>query len=406
MSNIRKFPKNRKIAYFCYAEKAWDLLPDGRQKNRQDPERMDRSKQIIRTSVVGIVANVLLAGFKALVGLLAHSVAIVLDAVNNLSDALSSVITIIGTKLSVKPADRKHPFGYGRVEYFTAIIIAVIVLTTGVTSLVESVKKIIHPTQPDYTTVTLVVIIVAILAKLALGWYVRRQGKKLDSDALVASGSDALFDAVITLATLVSAGIMLIWNVSIDGYLGALISLVIIKAGVEMLASPINQLLGARASEELVHQIKTEIMEMDGVQGVFDIILHGYGPNLSIGSLHIGIPDTMTARQIHGLTRQIAERMMARHGIVMTVGVYANATGNDKAAGLQGAVVKALAGLENVRQVHGFYYDEQRNLLSFDVVPDLSVTDDQAFTQDLLARLKQVLPDQQVSILIDHNYSE
>ena len=130
---------------------------------------MDRSKQIIRTSVIGIVANVFLAGFKALVGLLAHSVAIVLDAVNNLSDALSSVITIIGTKLSVKPADRKHPFGYGRVEYFTAIIIAVIVLTTGVTSLIESVKKIINPTQPDYTTVTLVVIIVAILAKLALG---------------------------------------------------------------------------------------------------------------------------------------------------------------------------------------------------------------------------------------------
>ena len=367
---------------------------------------MDRSKQIIRTSVVGIVANVLLAGFKALVGLLAHSVAIVLDAVNNLSDALSSVVTIIGTKLSVKPADRKHPFGYGRVEYFTAIIIAVIVLTTGITSLIESIKKIIHPTQPDYTTVTLVVIIVAILAKLALGWYVRRQGKKLDSDALVASGSDALFDAVITLATLISAGIMLIWNVSIDGYLGALISLVIIKAGIEMLASPINQLLGARASEDLVHEIKTEIMGMEGVQGVYDIILHGYGPNLSIGSLHIGIPDTMTAHQIHGLTRQIAEQMMARHGIVMTVGVYANATGDDKLAELQGAVVKTLAGLDKVRQVHGFYYDEERNLLSVDVVPDISVTDDQAFVQNLQDRLKEVLPDQQICILIDHNYSE
>ena len=373
---------------------------------RQPRKSMDRSKQIIRTSVVGIVANVLLAGFKALVGLLAHSVAIVLDAVNNLSDALSSVITIIGTKLSVKPADRKHPFGYGRVEYFTAIIIAVIVLTTGITSLIESIKKIIHPTQPDYTTVTIVVIIVAILAKLGLGWYVRRQGKKLDSDALVASGSDALFDAVITLATLVSAGIMLIWNVSIDGYLGALISLVIVKAGIEMLASPINQLLGARASEELVHEIKTEIMEMEGVQGVFDIILHGYGPNLSIGSLHIGIPDTMTAHEIHGLTRQIAEKMIARHGIVMTVGVYANATGDDRLAKLQGTVVQTLAGQEHVQQVHGFYYDEARNLLSVDVVPDMTVTDDQAFTQSLLARLKQVLPDKQVSILIDHNYSD
>ncbi len=366
---------------------------------------MDRSKQIIRTSVVGIVANVLLAGFKALVGLLAHSVAIVLDAVNNLSDALSSVITIIGTKLSVRPADRKHPFGYGRVEYFTAIIIAVIVLTTGITSLVESVKKIINPTQPDYTTVTLIVIVVAILAKLGLGWYVRRQGRRLDSDALAASGSDALFDAVITLATLVSAGIMLIWNVSIDGYLGALISLVIIKAGIEMLASPVNQLLGARVSPELIREIKSEIMGLDGVQGVFDIILHGYGPDLSIGSLHIGVPDNMTAHQIHGLTRQISEMMAVRHGIVMTVGVYANATGDNRDAELQRAVVSTLTRQEHVQQVHGFYlYDDGR--ISVDVVPDLSVTDDQAFTQGLLAQLGQVLPDRRISIVIDHNYSD
>ena len=367
---------------------------------------MDRSKQIIRTSVIGIVTNVFLAGFKALVGLLAHSVAIVLDAVNNLSDALSSVITIIGTKLSVRPADRKHPFGYGRVEYFTAIIIAVIVLTTGITSLIESVKKIINPTLPEYTTVTPVVIIVAILTKLVLGWYVRRQGKKLDSDALTASGSDALFDAFITLATLISAGIMLIWGVSLDGYLGALISLVIIKAGVEMLASPINQLLGARVSPDLIHEIKTEIMEQEGVQGVFDIILHGYGPNLSIGSLHIAVPDTMTAHQIHGLTRRISEMMFVRHGIVMTVGVYANVTGNGRNAELQKAVVQTLARQEHVLQVHGFYFNDEENRLSVDVVPDLSVTDDQAFTQELLDQLRQVLPDQQISLLIDHNYSD
>ena len=367
---------------------------------------MDRSKQIIRTSVVGIVANVLLAGFKALVGLLAHSVAIVLDAVNNLSDALSSVITIIGTKLSVKPADRKHPFGYGRVEYFTAIIIAVIVLTTGITSLVESVKKIIHPTQPDYTTVTLVVIIVAILAKLALGWYVRSQGKKLDSDALVASGSDALFDAVITLATLISAGIMLIWNVSIDGYLGALISLVIIKAGLEMLASPINQLLGARASEDLVHEIKTEIMEMEGVLGVYDIILHGYGPNLSIGSLHIGVPDTLTAHEIHGLTRKITELMLTKYGIIMTVGVYSVATGDDSDAELQKKVIQALTRQDHILQVHGFYYDKAANCASIDVVPDRTVTDDAAFVALLSDQLRAAVPEVPVSVFIDHNYSD
>ena len=367
---------------------------------------MNRSKEIIRTSVIGIVANVLLASFKAVVGLLANSVAVVLDAVNNLSDALSSVITIIGTRLSMRPADSKHPFGYGRVEYFSAIIIAVIVLTTGITSLVESVKKIINPTEPDYTTVTLVVIIVAILTKLVLGWFVRKKGKQLDSDALVASGSDALFDAVITLATLISAGVMLLWNVSLDGYLGALISLVIIKAGVEMLASPINQLLGAQAPQDLIRQIKSDITEMDQVQGVFDIILHGYGPNLSIGSLHIGVPDTLTAHQIHGLTRSISERMYAKYGIIMTVGVYSVATGDNKNAELQRSVIQTLTRQEHVVQVHGFYYDKDRNYLSVDVVPDRSVTDDESFIRLLSDTLTAFVPDTQISVVIDHNYCD
>ena len=367
---------------------------------------MNRSKEIIRTSVIGIVANVLLASFKAVVGLLAHSVAVVLDAVNNLSDALSSVITIIGTKLSVRPADSKHPFGYGRVEYFTAIIIAVIVLTTGITSLVESVKKIINPTEPDYTTVTLIVIIAAIVTKLILGWYVRRQGKKLDSDALIASGSDALFDAVITLATLISAGVMLIWNVSLDGYLGALISIVIIKAGIEMLASPINQLLGAQAPEDLIHQIKADITEMDQVQGVFDIILHGYGPNLSIGSLHIAVPDTMTAHQIHGLTRGITELMLTKYGIIMTVGVYSVATGDNKNTDLQRAVIQTLTAQEHVVQVHAFYYDKEKNAVSVDVVPDHSITNDEAFISLLVKQLNIVAPGIPISIVIDHNYCD
>ena len=367
---------------------------------------MNRSREIIRTSVIGIVANVLLASFKAVVGLLAHSVAVVLDAVNNLSDALSSVITIIGTKLSMRPADSGHPFGYGRVEYFSAIIIAVIVLTTGITSLVESVKKIIHPTAPDYTTVTLIVIIVAILTKLALGWYVRKKGKQLDSDALVASGSDALFDAVITLATLISAGVMLIWNVSLDGYLGALISLVIIKAGIEMLASPINQLLGAQAPPDLIRQIKTDVGGMDPVQGVFDIILHGYGPNLSIGSLHIGVPDTMTAHEIHGLTRKITEQMLTKYGIIMTVGVYSVATGDDSEAELQRKVIQTLTRQEHILQVHGFYYDKAANCASIDVVPDRTVTDDAAFIALLSDQLKAAVPEVPVSVFIDHNYSD
>ena len=367
---------------------------------------MDRSSQIIRTSWIGIIANVLLAAFKAVVGLLASSVAIVMDAVNNLSDALSSVITIVGTKLSQRPADRKHPFGFGRIEYFSAIIIAVIVLSAGVTSLIESIKKIIEPTTPTYTTVTLIVIIVAIVVKLVLGRYVKSQGEKLKSDALIASGSDALFDAVITLATLISAGVMLLWHVSLDGILGALISLVIIKAGIEMLASPVNELLGAKISPELLSQIKKEVNDFDGVHGVFDIIVHNYGPDVQIGSLHINVMDTMDAHQIHGLTRRISEEMFDRHGIIMTVGVYAVATGENKRAELQHKLMQAAAAHEHVEQVHGFYYFENERRVSIDVVPDITVHDDAAFIQELKSELQHLVPDDKVSIVIDHNYSE
>ncbi len=352
------------------------------------------------------MANVLLAGFKAAVGILASSVAIMMDAVNNLSDALSSVITIIGTKLSQRPADRKHPFGFGRIEYFSAIIIAVIVLSAGITSLIESVKKIFNPTEPEYTTTTLVVIVVAIVVKLVLGRYVKQKGEQLNSDALIASGSDALFDAIITLATLISAGVMLLWNVSLDGILGALISIVIIKAGIEMLASPVNELLGTRISAELTNQIKKEVTEFEGVHGVYDLILHNYGPDVKIGSLHINVYDTMTAHEIHGLTRKITMQMAERHGIIMTVGVYAIATGENRRAELQSKVMQTLAGHENIVQVHGFYYSEKENLLSVDVVPDISVHDDAALTSQLINEIQPMVPGMQVQIIVDHNYSE
>jgi len=367
---------------------------------------MDRSTQIIRTSWIGIAANVLLAAFKAGVGIVASSVAIVMDAVNNLSDALSSVITIVGTKLSQRPADRKHPFGFGRIEYFSAIIIAVIVLSAGITSLIESVKKIFHPTEPSYTTVTLVVIVVAIAVKIVLGLFVKRKGTQLKSDALIASGSDALFDAIITLATLVSAGIMLLWNVSIDGYLGVLISLVIIKAGIEMLASPVNELLGTSIPAELTSQIKQEVSEFEGVHGVYDLILHNYGPDVKIGSLHVSVYDTMSAHDIHGLTRKISTQMFMRHGIIMTVGVYAIATGENRMSELQAQVIQTLSAHKEIVQVHGFYYSERDKMLSVDVVPDISVHDDTALTAQLTAEIQPLVPGMDVVVVVDHNYSE
>ncbi len=366
---------------------------------------MDRNKKIIRVSIVGILANVLLAAFKALVGLLSGAIAILMDAVNNLSDALSSVITIVGTKLSARPADQKHPFGHGRVEYLSAIVISLIVIAAGVTSLVESVKKIINPTTPSYTTLTLVVIIVAIAVKLVLGMFVKGQGKALKSDALIASGADALFDAIVTLSTLVSAGIMLIWNVNLDGIFGTVISLVIVKAGVEMLASPLGELLGTRISPEFAQQLKDKALSFDGVYGVYDIIVNNYGPNTLIGSLHISVAENATARELHLLTRSMSESFYRDFGIIMTIGIYAVYTGDTPMARLQKAVVQASNDHPGVAQAHAFYYYAEKNLITIDLVPDESVKDIQAFADTMNQFLHEQFPEHKFFVVVDFNYS-
>ena len=367
---------------------------------------MDRNKKISRTSILGVIANVLLAAFKAVVGLLAGSIAIVMDAVNNLSDALSSVITIVGTKLSERPADREHPFGHGRIEYFSAIIIAVIVLSAGVGSLVESVQKIFEPTVPQYTTLTLVVIVVAILVKIVLGLFVKRTGEQLKSDALKASGADALFDALVTLATLVSAGIMLIWEVNLDGIFGTLISLVIIKAGVEMLASPVNELLGSRISPEFVSALKKEVKSHEPVMGVYDIVMNNYGPNTIIGSLHVSVPDTLTARDVHRLTRHISQCVYDKFGVILTVGIYAVSTGDTETGRLQRAVMQYVTQHEGVMQAHAFYYYEDKQLVTIDVVPTDDVKDSNQFAHLMATDLHAQFPGYNFSIIVDHNYSE
>ena len=200
-----------------------------------DKEAALREKTIVKTSIIGMIANVFLAGFKAVIGLMTNSIAIVLDAVNNISDAGSSLITIIGTKLAGREPDKKHPFGYGRIEYLSAMIISVIVLYAGVTSFVESVKQSIHPETPDYNAVSLIIVAVAVVVKILLGRYVKGVGVKVNSDSLINSGEDAKLDSIISASTLVAAGIFLIFHVALEAWLGVIISVVIIKSGIEML---------------------------------------------------------------------------------------------------------------------------------------------------------------------------
>ena len=334
----------------------------------------DREKVIVRTSVVGIVTNLLLVGFKAFVGLMSHSIAVILDAVNNLSDALSSVVTILGAKLGAKQPDKKHPLGYGRIEYLSSMIVAALVLYAGLTSLVESVKKIIHPEAAEYSAVSLIIIAVAILVKLGLGTYVKRQGQRVNSGALAASGSDALFDAILSASVLASAVIYLIWGVSLEAYVGVVISGFILKAGVEMMIETLNDIIGKREDAETTRELKRIICEEEGVLGAYDVTLFNYGPNRNYGSVHIELPDTLTVDEVDRMTRRIQSDVFGRTGVILTgIGVYSFNTKDDEAARMRNAIQKTVLDHDWALQMHGFYADTEKKALRFDVIMSFDV---------------------------------
>ena len=329
----------------------------------------ERKKIIVRTSVIGIVTNVLLVAFKMTVGIISNSIAVILDAVNNLSDALSSVITIVGAFLAGKPADKKHPLGYGRIEYLTSMVVASLVLYAGITSAVESVKKIIHPEKADYSVTSIVIIAVAIIVKLILGMYVKKQGEKVNSGALTASGSDALFDAVLSLSVLISALVYMFFGLSLEAFVGVIIAGFIIKAGIEMLIETLNDILGQRADKDLVMQVKKLINEEETVRGAYDLIINDYGPNKKIASVHVELPDTMTVEEVDNLTRHLEEKVYGETSVILAgVGVYSYNTKNNEAAAIRDNVQKIVLSHDFALQMHGFYIDQESKTMRFDTV--------------------------------------
>ena len=361
----------------------------------------DRERTIVRTGIISIATNVLLAGFKAFVGLLSHSIAVILDAVNNLSDALSSVITIIGAKLGAKQPDKKHPLGYGRIEYLSSMIVAAIVLYAGITSMVESVKKIISPEEADYTAITFIILSVAVVVKLILGTYVKRQGKRVNSGALVASGSDALFDAILSTSVLASAVVYLIWGVSLEAYVGVLIAAFIIKAGIEMMIETLNDIIGKREDPETTREIRRLINEVEGVRGAYDLTLYNYGPSKNYGSVHVELPDTMTVDEVDRLTREIQLHVFQNTGVILTgIGVYSYNTSNDEAAEIRNAIQKRVLSHDWALQLHGFYADVAKKMIRFDVVVSFEMDHTEA-CRIMTEEVKEMYPEYELQIVPD-----
>ena len=368
----------------------------------------ERETAIVRTSAIGIAANVALAAFKAAVGILSNSIAVTLDAVNNLSDAISSIITIVGTKLSNKKADREHPFGHGRIEYITTTVIAAIIMYAGISSLIKSIQGIMDPVTPDYSPLSLVIIAVAVLVKIILGHYVRSVGNRVNSDTLIASGSDALFDATLSTSVLTAALIFIFAKISLEAYVGVVISGFIIKASIELLQGSIKEIIGMRPDAALSTLIYDIVKEDPDAEGVYDLIIHNYGPDRFVGSFHTEVLDTTSAIEIDTMTRRLSTEIYKQTSgkiIIAAIGIYARNTTDNRIVKMRTEVTEMALAHEGVLQVHGFIADIENQFMAFDTVIEFGY-DGKQIVHDIIHEVEAAYPDMNVSVLLDRDTSD
>lgn len=368
----------------------------------------EREAAIVRTSAIGIAANVALAAFKAAVGILSNSIAVTLDAVNNLSDAISSIITIVGTKLSNKKADREHPFGHGRIEYITTTVIAAIIMYAGISSLIKSIQGIMDPVTPDYSPLSLVIIAVAVLVKIILGHYVRSVGNRVNSDTLIASGSDALFDATLSTSVLTAALIFIFTKISLEAYVGVVISGFIIKASIELLQGSIKEIIGMRPDAALSTLIYDIVKEDPDAEGVYDLIIHNYGPDRFVGSFHTEVLDTTSAIEIDTMIRRLSTEIYKQTSgkiIIAAIGIYARNTTDNRIVKMRTEVTEMALAHEGVLQVHGFIADIENQFMAFDAVIEFGY-DGKQIVHDIIHEVEAAYPDMNVSVLLDRDTSD
>ncbi len=367
-----------------------------------------RDQVIIKTSIIGIIGNIILVSFKAIIGFIAGSISVIMDALNNLTDALSSVITIVGTKLSNKKPNKKHPYGYGRIEYITSSLIAALILFAGGTAIYESINSIIdhfkNDTLPDFQIYSLIIISAAIIVKIALGIFFRIQGKKADSENLIASGMDALYDAILSLSTLVGAILAYFAKIYVEGYLGIIIGLFIIKSGIEVFKESLSSMIGNRFDKEIVSNIKSDVNKIDGVLGAYDLILNSYGHNKNIGSIHISVDASLTANEIQKIERKISELLYTKYNTIMTVGVYAE--NNDlESKEIKKELNSILAKYKNVLQLHGFYLDKKEMVCNFDLVISFDEENPDDVISEIKAKISEKYKEYKFVIVFDQDFS-
>lgn len=357
--------------------------------------------------LVGILANVLLFGGKVLAGVLSGSVAIIADAFNNLSDAGSSIVTLIGFRLSSAPPDKEHPFGHGRMEYLSALTVAALIMVAGVELATSAVDKILHPEPAEFSLISAAILVASIGVKAWMAYFNTKIGKRIDSDALTATATDCRNDVLCTAVVLASSLFTYFTHINIDGWVGAAVALFVIWSGFSILRETVSPLLGQAPDPALVDEIRRIVLEQDGIVGIHDLIVHNYGPGRCIVSLHAEVPcdaDILYSHEIIDLTeRQLSEEL----NLIACIHMDPIDTKDERVNELRATVAEIIGQIDAGLSMHDFrvVFGEHRSNVIFDVVVPFDYTGADTLQHEIEQRLQAVAPQFFVVITVDRDYS-
>ena len=362
-----------------------------------------REGVVSATSILSVIVNLFVALMKVVVGLLASSIAIVSEGVNNATDALSSILTLVGTKLAAKAPDAKHPFGYGRIEYLTNMVIASFILVGGAEMMLNSIKLIFNPEKLNVSYVSLAVVAISAIIKYFLGVYTIKTGKRVGSQSLEAVGVDCRNDSFVSVVTIISSLVYLLGNISIDAYAGLFTSYLIVKAGYDIMKDTVAELLGQPADEELVKELYKEIRGTEGIINAVDMVLHNYGPDAYTGSCNVELDHKSSVGDVYEFLRPLQIRLLEKNHVAMVFGIYAVDNDSADSKKLRKEIADFVRNNEHIKSYHVIYSDKRINTIYCDLVIDYEV-DREAITRQFEAYLKSIYPDKNIQVNIDTEF--
>ena len=371
-------------------------------ENKSDPKV--RSKCGSAVSIIGIIVNLLLAAFKLVAGILSGAISIIADAVNNLSDAGSQVVSLITFKISAKPADRNHPFGYARIEYVASMIVSFLILFVSVSLFSESIDKIINPSKTDYSILVMIILGVSVIGKLWLFFFGRSAGKKINSDVIRAAATDSLSDAGATLAVLISAIISRLCKIDIDGYMGIGVAIMIFIAGIKVLNETKNSILGSAPEPEVVEGIHNIVKEYPQILGIHDMVVHNYGPGNTICSFHAEVDGKIDVFETHDCIDNVERRLYNDLGIRATIHMDPIVTDDEKVTALRISVAAAVKNIDERLTIHDFRYVEgtTHSNLIFDVTVPFEIKENNERIKELVSdKISEIDPNYFAVITVD-----